>query len=160
MRFLLTCFMLCFSSVLFASDIAGVYAIPSKDDESYVEIFQKNGKFYGVGFANKSGKDSGNDVKNPDPKLRDRKVGGSVFLWNLTYNKEDNKYHNGKLYNFQNGTTYHVSAEWDNGKLKMRVSKDKKGVFGKTLVWKKMSEKEIAPYQSKRPNIESLQLPK
>lgn len=159
MRFLLTCFMLCFSSVLFADDIAGVYAIPSKDDVSYIEIFQKNGKFYGVGFANKSGKDAGNDVKNPDPKLRDRKVGESVFLWNLTH-KENGKYHNGKLYNFQNGETYHVSAEYHNGKLKVRVSKDKKGIFGTTLAWQKMSEKEIAPYQAKRPNIESLQLPK
>ncbi|TLD83838.1 DUF2147 domain-containing protein [Helicobacter trogontum] len=158
MRFIFYLFILCFSAVVFASDITGVYAVASKGDESYVEIFQKNGKFYGVGFANKSGKDSGNDVKNPDPRLRDRKVGGSVFLWNLTH-KKDNKYHGGKLYNFQNGDTYHVSAEWNDGVLKLRVSKDKRGTFGKTLSWRKMSDKEIAPYQAKRPKIETLQLP-
>lgn len=159
MRFVWCFFVLSFSFVMFASDISGVYAVPSEDDESYVEIFQKNNKFYGVGFANKSGKDSGKDEKNPNTKLRDRKIGGSVFLWDLKH-EEGNKYYNGKLYNFQNGKTYHVSAEMNNDKLKLRVSKDKKGIFGKTLLWRKMSNKEIAPYQGKRLNIESLQLPK
>lgn len=158
MRVILSCFIVCFSAILWASDISGVYAVKTDSDESYIEIFKKNGKFYGVGFANKSGKSSGNDIKNPDPKLRDRKVGGSVFLWNLEH-KEDNKYHNGKLYNFQNGTTYYVSAKQLNNTLELRVSKDKKGLFGKTLSWRKMSDKEIAPYQAKRPNIETLQLP-
>lgn len=157
-RIVLPFFILCLSVVLYANDISGIYSFKSGGDESYIEVFQKNGKFYGVGFANKSGKDSGNDVKNPNPKLRDRKIGGSVFLWNLQH-KIGNKYQNGKLYNFQNGITYNVSAKQLDGTLELRVSKDKKGMFGKTLLWKKMSDKDIEPYKSKRLNIETLQLP-
>lgn len=159
MRIVLSCFFVCLSAILWANDISGVYAVQADDGESYIEIFQKNGKFYGVGFANKSGKDAGNDIKNPDPKLRNRKVGGIVFLWNLEH-KEGNKYNNGKLYNFKNGNTYYVNAKQVDKVLELRVSKDKKGIFGKTLSWVKMSDKEIAPYQSKRPKIETLQLPK
>ncbi len=158
MRIILYWFVVNFCYMLWASDIAGIYAVQSDNGESYVEVFQKNGKFYAVGFANKSGKSSGNDVKNPDPKLRERKIGGSVFLWDLMH-ASANKYHNGRLYNFQNGVTYYVHAEQIDNTLQLRVSKDKKGMFGKTLIWRKMSDKEIAPYQSKRLNTATLQLP-
>lgn len=159
MRIILSLFIVFFSAILWANDISGIYAVKTKDDESYIEIFQKNGKFYAIGFANKSGKNSGNDVKNPDPKLRNKKVSDNVFLWNLEYSG-DNKYINGKLYNYQNGATYNVSAKKIDNTLELRVSKDRKGIFGKTLSWRKMSEKEIAPYKAKLPNIEALQLPK
>lgn len=158
MRTLLCFLMMCFGSV-WASDIAGLYTLSMDNDESYIEVFQRDGKYYAVGFGNKSGVDSGNDIKNPNPKLRDRKIGGSVFLWNLTH-KEGDTYHGGRIYNFKNGQTYYVRADYVNDTLKLRASKDKKGSMGKTILWKKMSAAEAEAVNAKRIDTAKLQLPK
>jgi uncharacterized protein (DUF2147 family) len=49
------------------------------------------------------------DPKNPDPKLRDRSLVGSVVLWNLRY--EDGEYVGGFIYNPEDGSNYRVKAE-------------------------------------------------
>ncbi len=149
----------CFLQFVFAGDISGVYEVESNGNISYVEVFQKDGKFYAVGFANKNGKDSGKDIKNPNPALRDRNIGGSVFLWNLQ-KIEDDKYVNGKVYSFDNGVTYYVSAKQEGNTLKLRASKDKNGVIGKKLEWRKLNSNEIKPYESYRYDVQKLQLPK
>ncbi len=149
----------CFLQFVFASDITGIYEVESNNEISYVEIFQKNGKFYAVGFANKSGKDSGKDIKNPNPSLRDRNIGGSVFLWNLQ-KADDGKYVDGRIYSFDNGATYYINARQEGELLKLKASKDKKGVIGKNLVWRKLNEKEIEPYNTYRYDTNKLELPK
>jgi len=46
------------------------------------------------------------DVKNPDPKLRDRTLKGIVIMWNLRF--EDGEYVGGYCYNPRDGNTYRV----------------------------------------------------
>jgi uncharacterized protein (DUF2147 family) len=46
------------------------------------------------------------DVKNPDPKLRDRKLRGIVIMWHLHF--EDGEYVDGYCYNPRDGNTYRV----------------------------------------------------
>jgi uncharacterized protein (DUF2147 family) len=46
------------------------------------------------------------DVKNPDPKLRGRKLKDLVIMWNLRY--EDGEYVDGYCYNPRDGNTYRV----------------------------------------------------
>lgn len=46
------------------------------------------------------------DGKNPDPKLRDRKLRGIVIMWNLRF--EDGEYVDGYCYNPRDGKTYRV----------------------------------------------------
>lgn len=150
--------MLFFTGFLFANDISGVYAVIANGDESYVEVFQKNKKYYAVGFANKSGKSGGNDVKNPNEKLRNRPIQGAVFLWGLSF-KKDKEYTGGKLYNFSNGMQYYVSVKQQENGIKLRISKDASGLFGKSVEWRKLNDKEIAPYANKRLNVDNLQLP-
>jgi uncharacterized protein (DUF2147 family) len=48
------------------------------------------------------------DTKNPDPKLRNRKITGSVLIWHLKY--EDGEYVDGYVYNPRDGNTYHMKA--------------------------------------------------
>lgn len=49
------------------------------------------------------------DTKNPDPKLRNRKITGSVLIWHLKY--EDGEYVDGYVYNPRDGNTYHMKAK-------------------------------------------------
>jgi uncharacterized protein (DUF2147 family) len=57
-----------------------------------------------------SGKDEAkNDVNNPNPKLRDRKLKGIVIMWNLRF--EDGEYVDGYCYNPRDGNTYRVKMK-------------------------------------------------
>ena len=57
-----------------------------------------------------SGKDEAkNDVNNPDPKLRERKLKGIVIMWNLRF--EDGEYVDGYCYNPRDGNTYRVKMK-------------------------------------------------
>lgn len=46
------------------------------------------------------------DTKNPDPKLRQRKLKDIVLMWNLRF--EDGEYIDGYCYNPRDGNTYRV----------------------------------------------------
>lgn len=46
------------------------------------------------------------DTKNPDPKLRERKLKDLVIMWNLRF--EDGEYIDGYCYNPRDGNTYRV----------------------------------------------------
>jgi uncharacterized protein (DUF2147 family) len=57
-----------------------------------------------------SGKDEAkNDVNNPNPKLRERKLKGIVIMWNLRF--EDGEYVDGYCYNPRDGNTYRVKMK-------------------------------------------------
>ncbi len=49
------------------------------------------------------------DVKNPDPKLRDRTLRGIVIMWHLRF--EDGEYVDGYCYNPRDGHTYRVKMK-------------------------------------------------
>jgi len=56
------------------------------------------------------GKDANdNDVNNPDPKLRNRKIRGVTIMWNLRF--EDGEYVDGYCYNPRDGRTYRVKMK-------------------------------------------------
>ena len=146
-------------NVLCAADISGLYALPYGKSETYVEIFKRDNKYYALGFANKEGTKAGKDIHNPHPHLRDRELHGTIFMWNLEEIK-DGEYANGKIYNNNNGKTYHIKAKLAADALNVVASKDKKGVMGKTLKWRKLTPKEIESLKDKRINTESAVLPK
>jgi uncharacterized protein (DUF2147 family) len=77
------------------------------------------------------------DVKNPDPKLRDRTVRGMVIMWHLRF--EDGEYVDGYCYNPRDGKTYRVKLKLNGGK-ELRV----RGYFaipllGQTQTWTRVS---------------------
>lgn len=159
MRIVKCMFLAAFLNCAWAVDISGIYAISFENTESYVEIFKKNGKYYGIGFANKDGSDGGKDKNNPDPKLRNRDLHKTVFLWNLVEEKE-NKFDDGIIYNHKDGKQYHASASLVNGYLKVKASKDSAGIFGRTLEWRKLNDNEVKAIENKRVDINTLELPK
>ncbi len=50
------------------------------------------------------------DEKNPDPKLRSRKVIGLEVLNHLYYNPKNKRWENGKIYDAKSGRTWDTSA--------------------------------------------------
>lgn len=73
------------------------------------------------------------DVKNKDPRLRDRPLVGIVLMWHVRY--DDGEYVDGYVYNPEDGGTYRMKAEVQSPEsLKIRgylgIS-----LFGQTKTW-------------------------
>ena len=79
------------------------------------------------------GKEPKTDIHNPDPKLRDRSLGGIKFLWGFSYNTKKNRWEDGKVYDPNTGKTYNakMSLEKAGSILKMRGYVGM-ALFGKT----------------------------
>ena len=76
--------------------------------EGLMKIVKTKGGRYEVIIV--SGKDEAkNDVNNPNPKLRERKLKGIVIMWNLRF--EDGEYVDGYCYNPRDGNTYRVKMK-------------------------------------------------
>ena len=77
----------------------------------------------------KKGKDFTFDHKNPDPKLRGRKVIGMPILWG--FQKKGDEWHGGRGYVFSKGKTYQGKI-WMEGNDRMIM----RGFIGVTLLGK------------------------
>ena len=97
--------------------------------ESQIEIYQSGNKLNGKIVWLKAS-DGTLDNKNPDAKLKGRKLVGSNILTGLTKNGE--KYEGGKIYNPKNGKTYKCSIWLEGDKLKVRGYV---AMFYETQVW-------------------------
>ncbi len=116
--------------------VLGTWLTDKKD--SKIEIFKKNGKYYGkiiwLKEPNRNGKPKLDD-NNPDEKLKKRKLLGLEILKGFEYD-EDNVWEDGEIYNPRDGKLY---------SCKMELSEDGKvlevrgyvgiSLFGKTSVW-------------------------
>ena len=69
------------------------------------------------------------DAKNPDAKLRNRRILGSNVLWDL---KPAGKAWSGSGYSARDGRTFNATVSSDGGKLKLKGCVM---VFCKTVVW-------------------------
>ena len=115
----------------FPEEILGVWA--TKDDEAHVEIYERDGRYFGkfVGFKNPADRE-GRDVKNPDPALRDRLLLGSDFI--LDFEFDGRKWKKGRIYNPENGKRYKADLELKEGKLKVRGWIGVR-LLGRTVTW-------------------------
>ena len=84
-----------------ADDITGEWVTKRKD--GHVVIYKQNGMYYG---RLKLSIDEGAlDTKNPDPKLRTRKIMGLVILNELVFDNENN-WNRGTIYDPLEGKMY------------------------------------------------------
>lgn len=123
-----------------SGDILGEWN--SENNESLIEIYQKNNKFYGkliwLKEPNRNGKPKMDD-KNPDSKLKTRPLLDLVILKDFTFNGSD-EWKDGKIYDPKSGKTYDCYMKLDNkNKLKIRgyigVS-----LIGRTSYWTRKKE--------------------
>jgi uncharacterized protein (DUF2147 family) len=101
------------------------------DKSGYVRIYKQGGKYFGKIIGGNTPELK--DVKNDDPKLRNRDLLNVVILTNLEF--IDGKWENGKIYDPQSGNTYKCIM-WmkDNDTLEVKgyvgIS-----LFGRTETW-------------------------
>lgn len=95
-----------------------------------------------VGLINPKGPDGkavppeeATDYRNPDPKLRIRKVIGMPLIWGFKKASEPNSFENGQIYNGENGKIYsaNISLQSDDTlRLRGYVGSP---MFGETQIW-------------------------
>lgn len=95
-----------------------------------------------VGLINPKGPDGqvvapdvATDFRNPDPKLRARKVLGMPLIWGFKKTADANVFESGQIYNGENGKIYsaNINLEAD-GRLKLRGYVGSP-MFGETQYW-------------------------
>ncbi len=129
-------------------DITGYWLSP-KDElsgrSSIVKIIKKDGKYFGYKVAFLDSIPSGNDVKNERYSLRDRKILGSVYIYNLERNS-NNSYINGRYYDFSIGKTFHSKSRLDCDRLIFIISVDNIGMLGSKQIYQYLDEDDVKFY--------------
>lgn len=154
MKTLLLSLSLC-ASLAFGAELEGYYMTHKgeKGQQSIVEFFKKDGKYYAYGFANVDGSGPKKDVNNENPALRNRYDKGSVFVYNLVRDGSSDVFKDGRVYNFDAGKTYYAKVTLKGDTLELRGSIDKSGLMGETKIWKRLSDSEVKPYLSQKPDF-------
>ena len=128
-------FMLTPLTAIFAQDVVGKWKLA--DGSAIVEVYQDGDVFNGkIVWLEKPTEADGSpavDDKNPDAKLRTRKVLGLNMLSGLK--KNGGEYSGGSIYDPGNGKTYNCSMKVEGDVLKVRGSLDKRGLLGRTMDW-------------------------
>jgi uncharacterized protein (DUF2147 family) len=114
-------------------------------EKSQVQIYKDpNGKYYGkivwLKEPNKNGKPKVDD-KNPDVKLQSRPVMGLEMLKGFSFDKSDDEWNGGTIYNPSSGKTYNCYINFESAtKVKIRgfIGASWMGL-GKTVYWTKES---------------------
>ena len=119
----------------FAQDVIGKWKLNT--GTAIVEVYQDgnvyNGKIVWLQNPTRPDGTPAVDDKNPDAKLRSRKLIGLNMLSNLQ--KKDGEYAGGSIYDPGNGKTYNCSMKVEGDVLKVRGSLDKRGLLGRTMDW-------------------------
>jgi uncharacterized protein (DUF2147 family) len=97
----------------------------STDKNLIVQVYKEGGKFSGkiIWYSDTGGKpmDYGTDKRNPDPKLRNRKILGMNVLHDMAYNASTNSWEDGVIYESKNGREWNASIYIDkSGMLKVK----------------------------------------
>ena len=114
---------LCTSVVLRAQTLPASELICGKwestDKNLIVLVYKVSGKFSGkiIWYSDTGGKpmDYGTDKRNPDPKLRTRKILGMNVLHDMAYNASTNSWEDGVIYESKNGREWNASIYIDKG---------------------------------------------
>jgi uncharacterized protein (DUF2147 family) len=94
--------------------VIGVYWTPEKDGK--IEIYCKNNKFYGKILTGDN--PTRKDTLNPNKNLRNRTLVGAEFMYD--FEKEDDIYVNGQIYDPNNGKTYKCKMWLEGTNLNVR----------------------------------------
>lgn len=118
----------------------------TSEGNSQIEIYKERGKYYGkIVWLEEPYNDDGNikkDKENPDDVLKNRPLRGLKILKDFEYDKGDNEWDDGKIYDPEVGKTYDCYMWFDDDPDKLKV----KGyigfsVIGRSSTWKRESAK-------------------
>jgi uncharacterized protein (DUF2147 family) len=111
----------------------------SAEKNLIVLVYKEGSKFSGkiIWYSDTGGKpmDYGTDKRNPDPKLRNRKILGMNVLHDMVYKSDSNSWEDGVIYESKNGREWNASIYIDkNGMLKVKGYWHVK-LIGKTMTF-------------------------
>ena len=144
-KILLFSFFICLSFLCQSQskyDIEGIWL--EEEGQSKIKIFSLETEKYGTMFGGRiiwlaepftEEGEIKRDTKNPDPKLKNQKILGSIIMKSLTYESKKGHWSGGSIYDARNGKTYSVEITMkDNNTLNLRgylgVS-----LIGRTTTW-------------------------
>jgi uncharacterized protein (DUF2147 family) len=122
-----------------ADQVIGLWLTEEKDGK--IEIYKVGNAYHGKIVWGNDMKEADEktlkkDVKNPDPKLRQRTLQDLPLLSGFVY--RNGVWEDGKIYDPQTGKTYSCTMKYKSGKLEIRgfigIS-----LFGRSTYWTKIS---------------------
>lgn len=124
------------------SEIVGVWE--SEDGNLKFEMFDAGGRYaarviYGALLVEADGKTFKKDTLNPDPKLRNRSLEGTVLLSDLKWDAGDGRWEDGSFYQATTGRTYSAQATLVAGKLELRGYMGAP-MLGRTIVMRRVTQ--------------------
>ena len=120
-----------------SDEICG-YWLTEKGD-SQVQVFKaSNGKYYGKVAWMEKNKDT-TDTKNPNVKLRTKKVLGLQILNNAVYNPKSKTWETGTIYDPESGNTYDCYLWFDKDRNLLKLKGYVLGIkfLGRESLWKR-----------------------
>ena len=116
-----------------ASDIVGTWLVEEKTGK--IQIFRCGDNYCGKTVWIKPTAENPNpeeklDLQNPDPKKRTGTLLGSTMMWGLTYNKKEQRWEEGHIYDSRSGKTYNCRAELIDGGRRLKL----RGYIGISLI--------------------------
>jgi len=130
--------MICGTAVLAASpdDVVGFWL--TTDERSTVEIYREGDRFHGKFVALKEPLNEHGQIKtdryNPDVRRRTDPLLGLQLVWGFSF-KGGSTWAGGRIYDPDNGKTYHCRMTLKDKTLTVRGSLDRWGLAGRTVKW-------------------------
>jgi uncharacterized protein (DUF2147 family) len=119
------------------SDPTGIWL--TSDNDSQIQIFKAtNGKLAGKIVWLEKDKDKCDD-KNPDVKLRSRKIQGLELMKDFVYDKKENKWSQGTIYDPKSGKSYTAYFWYGKDKNTLQLKGYVLGMrfLGRETTWKR-----------------------
>lgn len=123
-----------------ADKIVGVYQVLKDGRNSKVKVFKHADGYRAqvIWLADMKNPDGSmrTDMKNPDPSKRHTPSNQIVLVEKVTYDKDDNEWGDGRIYDPTSGKTYKVEMYFE--KPNVLTVKGKLGPFYKKMYWTKI----------------------
>ncbi|MFQ3578982.1 MAG: DUF2147 domain-containing protein [Bacteroidales bacterium] len=140
-KYLLVGLLLWFNVVFSQADKVVGYWLTENND-AQVQIYKgTDNKYHGRMVWLKEPREANGelktDTKNPDEKLKSRTLLNLVFIHNFEYDKSDNRWENGKIYDPESGNTYSCYIWFENNNFNVLYLKGYLGIslLGRTTKW-------------------------
>lgn len=136
---IVVCFMV-FTKITFAQSGADIILGQwfTEEDKATVEIYKEGNKYFGKIVALKEPLRNGKpklDEKNPKPEQRTNPIIGLRFMWNFTYD-DDDEWVGGTIYDAESGKEYSCKMYYQKDKtLKVRGYILGMPFLGRSQVW-------------------------
>ncbi|GAL84446.1 hypothetical protein Ctha_1316 [Sporocytophaga myxococcoides] len=149
MKKIFALFLLALSFTVFSADslaqysgdeVIGIWETPG-DDNGRIEIFKSANKYYGKIIWLKRKGENGEvltDKNNPNKALQNRPIIGAEILKGFVFNKDEDRWEDGEIYDPKSGNTYscQISLQ-DKNTMKVRGYIGF-SLIGRTEYWKRV----------------------